>query len=147
NAEQLLELAPDGTLHWRAGDHHDGTGEPTGDLSVEVFDASLKPLYKSPNATRADLGAPPSVPEHLRSVAASLSLPGDLRLRVLSGGCAVGNKNVVIRAARSDGPIREQLATQAIALGVALGGMVLLATLSGYSLAKRALAPVAKMAE
>jgi heavy metal sensor kinase len=147
NAEQLLERTPEGALHWRAGDHHDGSGEPTGDLSIEVFDASLKPLYKSPNATRADLGAPPSVPEHLRSEVASLSFPGELRLRVLSGGCAVGGKNVVIRAARSDGAIREQLRSQAIALGVVLGAMVLLATLSGYALARRALSPVAKMAE
>ncbi|MBI3725235.1 HAMP domain-containing protein [bacterium] len=147
NAEQLLERAPEGGLRWRAGQRADGHAEPEADRSIEVFGADGNLLYRSRTALAVDLGSPPSVPEHMRNGPASRAFPGDGHLRVLSGGCAVNGLPVVIRAARSDKLVRDQLALLGGSITAALVAMVLMATLTGYAIAGRALAPLAKMAE
>jgi heavy metal sensor kinase len=142
-AEARLERGPGGALRWMSRDRHD---EPDPERLVEVFDEEGRPLYRSPTSLSIDLGPAPRVPEHMRDGARSHSF-GDVHVRVLSGGCTVGGTPVVIRATRSDRPQRRQLATAAAAMTFGLVGMVLLATLSGYGLARHALRPVGKMAE
>jgi len=109
---------PDGTVHWAA--YEDGDQDAA---AVEVLGADGGLLYRSPRFREAP----------------------DVRLR--AEAATVDGKKVLIRAARSDAPIRAELneLLAVLLLGLPLG--VGVAAGGGYLLARRALRPVGRMAE
>ena len=67
--------------------------------------------------------------------------------RILTGKTRVGGISLVIQVAESEGPMREYLRDLLLVLLFGLPLAVAIAGLGGYSLARRALAPVDRMAE
>ena len=67
--------------------------------------------------------------------------------RILTGKTKVGNISLVIQVAKSEGPMRKYLRDLLLVLLFGLPLAVAIAGLGGYSLARRALAPVDRMAE
>jgi heavy metal sensor kinase len=140
-AEEMWEQRPDGTFTWFEGDPGQADGPwlkvwaPDGELIYRTFSADWYPIEESARlAAQAD-GRIVAVPAARAT------------FRVLSGHSRLGGRPVVIQVARSEASTRMELSQLLLflALGVPLAGAV--AGLGGYSLARRALAPVERMAE
>lgn len=67
--------------------------------------------------------------------------------RVFTGGSRIGGRPVIVQVARSEAPLLQDLRQLAFVLLLGLPVGVAAAVLGGYSLARRALAPVDRMAE
>jgi heavy metal sensor kinase len=67
--------------------------------------------------------------------------------RILTGTTQVGNVMLVVQVAESEGPMRQNLRDLLLMLLLGLPIAVAIAGLGGYTLARRALAPVDRMAE
>jgi heavy metal sensor kinase len=139
-AAEMVEQRPDGTLTW-----FEGTGaadspwlqvwSPGGDLLYQSIGAEVNPVPAAASlAARAD---------H-RIV--TVPMPS-VRYRVLSGEARVANRPVVLQVARSDAQLQRELHQLLLMLVLGLPLGVAVAGLGGYSLARRALAPVDRMAE
>src|SRR5207244_13236802 len=74
-------------------------------------------------------------------------IPGDVRVRRLSGPYTVDGLAVVIQVARSEEPLRRELRELLMIMGAGLPLAVGIAAISGYFLARRVLAPVSSMLE
>jgi heavy metal sensor kinase len=138
-AAEMWEQRPDGTLTWFGeGDDEDSpwlqVWSPSGDLLFRTAAAKRHPLSQV-IALDAEPGASTSVQI------------GDMTFRVLSRRSVIGGTGVVIQVARSEGPLQLQLQQLMLfqLLGFPLGAAA--AGLGGYALARRALAPVERMAE
>jgi heavy metal sensor kinase len=94
---------------------------------VEVLDPTGRVLFRSPEL------------DH--------ELRGDEPMRWLDRRTTIDENQVTIRAARSLRPLRRELAELALGLGLGLPLAVGFAGGFGYLLAKRALAPIGRMAE
>ena len=82
-----------------------------------------------------------------RSGYASVLSSGNVPVRVLSRPYVVDGQPVVIRVARSAARLRDELKTLLLVLGFGFPIAVGIAACGGYALARRALAPVGKMAD
>lgn len=141
-ATEMAEQRPDGTLTWFEGD--DATGQnspwlqvwsPSGQLVFQTAVAERNPLPDSALlAARAD--------DQIVSVPTMWSA-----FRVLSGRSTIGGKPMVLQVARSETQMRRDLRDLGLILMLGLPLGVAVAGLGGYSLARRALAPVDRMAE
>ncbi len=67
--------------------------------------------------------------------------------RVFTGGSRIGGRPVIVQVARSEAPLMQDLRQLAFVLLLGLPVGVAAAVLGGYSLARRALAPVDRMTE
>jgi heavy metal sensor kinase len=143
-ASDMLYQRPDGRIEW-PGSHDANTAledspwlqvwSPAGELLEQTLHAQLKPVPTADVlAAQAD-GTIVSVPETTPPT------------RVLSRRSVIGEAPVVIQVARDEISLREQLGNLlfVLLLGLPLG--VAAAGLGGYTLARRALAPVERMAE
>ncbi|MBI4604502.1 MAG: HAMP domain-containing protein [Planctomycetes bacterium] len=144
-AEEMLEVRPDGEVRWRVQGHAEEHGEEEG--WVEVWNLDGKPLYRSKSFARARVD-PSLLPLPQGSTGySSLALPDGSRVRVLTDRYPLGDVSVVIRVGRSEERLRhelwELLGLLALGFVIAVGA----AGVSGYVLARRALAPVGRMAE
>src|SRR5262245_8591103 len=139
-ASDMLAQRPDGSIA-----PYEETGE--GDspwLQVYSLDGDL--LYETPEARRSP------VPESDR-----LAAKADERIvtvpvlnppyRVMSGGARIGGRPVIVQVARSEGSIIQDLRQLLYILLLGLPIAVAAAGVGGYVLARRALAPVDRMAE
>ncbi len=141
SAEQMLERTPDGGVRWRPLHHEEAGKEP--DKWVEVWSTSGQLLCRDPAkpGTSPFSAAAPAGPAAARSTAIGLEV------REMTALCTADGVSVLIRAARLEEPVhrelRELLAILALGLPLAVGA----ASVGGYLLARRALAPVGKMAE
>jgi heavy metal sensor kinase len=141
-ANEMAEQRPDGTLTWFDGDTGDGQDSPwlqvwspAGQLLFKTMAAERSPLAESERlALRAD--------DQIVSVATLWTA-----VRVLSGRSMIGGKPVVIQVARSEAPMRSNLRDLRFVLMVGLPLGVAVAGVGGYTLARRALAPVDRMAD
>jgi len=122
-AEQMLERTPAGGVGWRA--------EPDDDDDEAIAGRWLE--VRSPDGTL--LYARPS------------GIPADVRVRRLSGPYTVDGLPVVIQVARSEEPLHRELRELLIIMAAGLPFAVAIAAMGGYFLARRALAPVSRMAE
>jgi heavy metal sensor kinase len=122
-AEQMLERTPAGAVGWRA--------EPDDDDDEAVAGRWLE--VRSPEGTL--LYARPS------------GIPTDVRLRRLSGPYTVDGLPVVIQVARSEEPLRRELRELLMIMGAGFPLAVAIASVGGYFLARRALAPLGRMAD
>jgi signal transduction histidine kinase len=141
-AAEMVEQRPDGSLTWFEGDPGDGKSPwlqvwtPAGDL-----------LYRSAFAERLPIPGSLWLRSHPEAGILSLSTASPARFRVLSARSRIGGALVTIQVARSETPMRQDLGQLMLILifGLPLG--VAAAGFGGYSLARRALAPVDRMAE
>ncbi len=77
-----------------------------------------------------------------------MTIPGgDPPLRVLSRRGRIASRPVVIQVARSEGPMRQQIRDVVLILLLGLPLAVATAGLGGYTVARRALAPIERMTE
>lgn len=139
-ASDMLAQRPDGRI-----EPYLETGE--GDSPwLQVWSLTNELLYNTPAARRNPVPG-----------ASKLAARADDRItridsmeppyRILSGGSRIGGRPVVVQVARSEAPIMEDLHQLLLVLLFGLPVGVAAAVLGGYSLARRALAPVDRMAE
>jgi heavy metal sensor kinase len=141
-ASDMLAQRPDGTIA-----PYDETGE--GDspwLQVWSLDGHL--LYDTPEARRnpvprSDKLAVAAKEEDRTVTISEVSPP----FRVMSGGARIGARPVLVQVARSEGEITQSLNQLIYILFLGLPGAVAVAGVGGYLLARRALAPIERMAE
>jgi len=145
-AEQMLERSNDGGIRCRADEHHHE--EDSNDAAwLEVWNPAGQLLYR--RAALAGASKNPffsSLPLE-RSGYASVLSSGNVPVRVLSRPYVVDGQPVVIRVARSAARLRDELKTLLLVLGFGFPIAVGIAACGGYALARRALAPVGKMAD
>ncbi len=139
-ASDMLAQRPDGSIA-----PYDETGE--GDSPwLQVWSADGKLLYDTPEARRNPVPKSDklaTVPDERIVTVPEVNPP----YRVMSGNARIGGRPVVVQVARSEGAIWQDLnqLTYILFLGLPIG--VAAAGLGGYLLARRALAPVDRMAE
>jgi heavy metal sensor kinase len=141
SAEALLAPTPDGRVAWSGDRHHDPDEDqdrgsdvwsPNGDqIGTSGSAATLPPVAL---ATAGAQGRYESI------------VAGGRRWRTLVGTTLVSGRSVVLRVARSEERLREQLSEvlKVLVLGVPL--VIVLAGFGGYLLARRALAPIDHLA-
>src|SRR6266699_5008390 len=139
-ASDMLAQRPDGTIA-----PYDETGE--GDspwLQVWSLDGEL--LYDTPSARRNPV--PASDQLAVKADEQIITVPGvSPPYRVMSGGARISGTPVVVQVARSEGSIIQDQHRLVYLLLLGLPVAVAAAGIGGYALARRALAPVDRMAE
>jgi heavy metal sensor kinase len=141
-ASDMLAQRPDGTIA-----PYDETGE--GDSPwLQVWSLDGKLLYDTPEARRNP------VPNGARLAVSSKEEDRIIEIpevnppyRVMSGGARIGGRPVLVQVARSEGPIAQNLKELLYILLLGLPGAMVIAGVGGYVLARRALAPLDRMAE
>jgi signal transduction histidine kinase len=143
--QEELDVTDDGRLVWRSSGHPDeaeGSGTPRGRW-LEVWTREGQLVLRSASSEPLSLG-PPEASEEPRLMT---TIREGSRVRVSSAIQTISGVPVLVRAARSEEPVRrelrELLVIQAFAVPLALA----LAAGGGYYLARRALGPVARMVE
>lgn len=142
-AEEMVDQTPDGRFAWFIGDGHGGDEDspwlqvwsPTGRLLYRTAVAESSPLSETSQlASRADGRI-------------ALVHRGIDTFRVLSGPSTIALQPVVIQVARSERPMQQDLRKLLLVLVLGLPLGVAAAGFAGYSVARRALAPIDRMAE
>jgi heavy metal sensor kinase len=141
SAEGLLTLTQDGRVAMSGDRHHDPDNDedrgsdvwsPNGDqIGRSGASAALPPVALAAAGGQA----------HYESIVA-----GARRWRTLIGTTLVSGRSVVLRVARSEERLREQLSEVLKVLVLGLPLVIVLAGLGGYLLARRALAPIDHLA-
>jgi heavy metal sensor kinase len=145
-AEQMLERSNDGSIRWWADEHHHE--EDSNDAAwLEVWNPAGQLLYRRAAFAGASKNLFFSSLPLERSGYASVLSSGNVPVRVLSRPYVVDGQPVVIRVARSAARLRDELKTLLLVLGFGFPIAVGIAACGGYALARRALAPVGKMAD
>ena len=143
--QEELEVTDEGRLVWRGSGHPDEAEESTTVRGrwLEVWSRDGQLLLRSATGEPLGLGAPDpatdSGPATLRR--------GESPLRVSSGIRTVAGVPVLVRAARSEEAVRRELRELSLVQGIGLPIALALAGAGGYQLARRALRPVALMAD
>jgi heavy metal sensor kinase len=140
-AEGRLTRTSDGRIAWRDEEHHDQVDEP--ERVFEVWAATGEQLHRS----AASVSLPPVAlasatrPYRYETVRAN----GD-RWRTLTSSITVAGHSVVLRVARSEERVLEQLWEVLLVLVLGLPLIVVLAGVGGYLIARRALLPIDRLA-
>ena len=139
----MVDEGPDGRITWYDPDEAN-VSEDSPWLQVWSPDGDL--LYANRVAKRSPLSGSRELA--LRSDDRFVSMASDgARYRVLSRHGKISGQPVVLQVARSEATTAQELRDLALILVLGLPLGVALAGLGGYSLARRALAPVNRMAE
>lgn len=142
-ATEMWEQRPDGTLTWFEGEPGQAESpwltvwEPGGRLLYRTTVAEWYPIRESARLAEEPDG---------RIVAVSSAKTRTV-FRVLSGRSRLDGRPVVIQVARSEASMWLELRELVLFLALGLPLAVLVAGLGGYSMARRALAPVERMAD
>ena len=139
-ASDMLAQRPDGTIA-----PYDETGE--GDSPwLQVWSLNGHLLYDTPEARRNPV--PASDQLAVKADEQIVTVPGvSPPYRILSGPSRIGGQPVVVQVARSELTITQSMKQLLFVLLLGLPFGVAAAGLGGYSLARRALAPVDRMSE
>jgi heavy metal sensor kinase len=156
NVEQLVTRTPDGAMTWRPiiqRGHEDTReeAEAEGALSpaIQIWDPGgrllTQRLSRSTAAVAETMATAPPADEGYSSV----RLADDSTVRSLTRRGQIEGAAVVVRVIRSEAPLEEELRRLLWVLGLGLGLPVALGLAGGggYLLARRALAPVGRIAE
>ncbi|MBI3249295.1 MAG: heavy metal sensor histidine kinase [Deltaproteobacteria bacterium] len=145
-AEQMLERTADGGIRWRADDHHHDE-DASDEGWLDVWSPEGKLLYRSASFASGGGGAPSFGLPTPRQRYESVTLPGEVHIRTLSSSYLIDSLPVVIRVARSAERLRRELDDLLLVLLLGLPVAVGITGVGGYALARRALAPVNRMAD
>jgi heavy metal sensor kinase len=139
-ASDMLAQRPDGSIA-----PYEETGE--GDSPwLQVYSLDRDLLYETPEARRNPV--PDSAKFAAKADERIVTVPGlTPPYRVMSGGARIGGKPVIVQVARSEGSIMQDLHQLLYILLLGLPIAVVTAGVGGYVMARRALAPVDRMAE
>jgi heavy metal sensor kinase len=141
-AVEMAEQRPDGSLAWFEG----STGDDEDSPWLQVWSPEGELLFRTAVAGRQPI--PESGALAARADNRIVSVPtATVPIRVLSGHSKVGGKGVVLQVARSEAGMRRTMHDLIVTLLLSLPLAVAAAGLGGYSLARRALAPVDRIAE
>jgi heavy metal sensor kinase len=145
-AEEMLERTANDGIRWRLNEHRhaEDSGEDTG---LEVWGPAGQLLYRKALFTREEVISRSFAIPLQQHGYMSITLPGDVHVRILAEPYVIGDLPVVIRVARSEAQLRHELNELLIVLGLGFPVAVGVAGLGGYTLARRALAPVGRMAD
>ncbi len=143
-AEAMLIRSEDGKVAWRVDDHHH-EDESHESLQVEVWSPGGELLFRS-DSVRSVADLLPSPGDGQRRIA-SVSRTDDRGLRYLEDTYSIAGRGAIVRVIRSEGRYRQTLERLALIefLGLPIG--IAVAGIGGYTLARRALAPVAQMTD
>ena len=138
-ASAMVEQTPEGSITWYEDITEEGfwlrVWSPDGELLYQNAEAARSPVLESRElALRADESIA-DVPHPLAPV------------RVLTRRGQIGGTPVTIQVGRSEVAMREELEQLALILALGLPLAVAVAGLGGYTLARRALLPVERMAD
>jgi heavy metal sensor kinase len=138
---EMLDVLPDGSLGT-----YDSSGDSDASPWLQVWSLEGELLYSTWNAQRTQV---PHVDELAREAENEIVSVVDVDppWRVLSGQSNIGDTPFVIQVAQSEEAMRRERAELLLVLLLGLPIGVALAGLGGYSLARRALAPVNSMAD
>lgn len=145
-AEEMLERTADGGIRRRINEHRhaEDSGEDTG---LEVWSPAGQLLYRRALFTPEEvISRSPAIPLQQHGYI-SVTLPGNVHRRILAEPYVIAGLPVVIRVARSETQLRHELNELLIVLVLGFPVAVGVAGLGGYALARRALAPVGRMAD
>lgn len=123
-AEHMLERHRDGSVGWRAEPHDHDHDEDVGQRWLEVRGGDGGLLYTRPAA-----------------------IPREPAVRRASAPYAIDGLPVTLIVARSEEPLRRELHELLLIMALGLPLAVALAAVGGYALARRALAPVGRLAD
>ena len=140
-AAGMAERGPDGSLSWFEGD-------PWSEESpwLQVWTTSGTLIYRTAVARR--LPVPESEALLDRAGEEIVSIPIEpAPFRLLGTRTTIGNYPVIIQVGRSEALMRREIGELALVLLLGLPLSVLAAGVGGYYLARRALAPLARMTE
>lgn len=140
-AEERLTRTPDGRVEWAATQHTDEHGGET--RVYEVWSTAGEQLHRSDSAVALPPFPVSAVDATYRYDTVAVE---GRRWRTLASLVLVGNQGVVLRAARSEEPLRDELREILVVLALGLPLVVALAAAGGYLLARRALAPIDHLA-
>jgi heavy metal sensor kinase len=142
-AYDMLALRPDGSIA-----PYDETG--AGDSPwLRVYSPDGQFLWDTPEARRNPVPASDRlarIPDE-RIVTVPNEKPPFVPYRIMSGNAKIGSRPVVVQVARSEESILQDQSQLLYMLLLGLPAAVALAGIGGYGLARRALAPVDRMAE
>jgi heavy metal sensor kinase len=140
-AEGFISEGADGRILWSDDRHHDPDDDQ--DRGSEVWTASGEQVHSSgasrdfPPVAVATVAAAP----RYESIVVS-----GRQWRTLTATTPAGGRSVILRVSRSEEHLRAQLQEVLVVLVVGLPLVVALAGLGGYFLARRALAPIDRLA-
>ena len=140
-AAEMAEQRPDGTLSW-----FEGIDNSIDSPWLQVWSESGQLLFRTGVAERNPVPDAGRLANHADQRIVSVDTPA-ATFRVLSGRSRIVGKPVVIQVARTDVLMRQELRDLMLMLVLGIPFGVVAAGLGGYSLARRALAPVERMAE
>jgi heavy metal sensor kinase len=136
-AAEMAEQKPDGTLSWFEGTTSDDEDSPW----LQVWSPDGELLYRTAVADREPLAESAALARRADSRIAIVATP-TVPFRVLSGPSRIAGRRVVLQVARSEAAMRRTIRDLIITLLLSLPLAVAAAGVGGYSLARRALAPV-----
>jgi heavy metal sensor kinase len=140
-AAEMAEQRPDGKLYW-----FEGIDNNVDSPWLQVWTENGQRLYSTGVAERNPIPEAEWLATHADQRIVSVATP-EATFRVLSGRSRIVGKPVVIQVARTDVLMRQELRDLLLMLVLGIPFGVVAAGLGGYSLARRALAPVERMAE
>lgn len=145
-AEEMLERTANDGIRWRINEHRhaENSDEDTG---LEVWSSTGQLLYRRALFTREEVTSRSFALPLQQHGYISVSLPGNVHIRILAEPYVIAGLPVVIRVARSEAQLRHELNELLIVLVLGFPVAVGVAGLGGYALARRALAPVGRMAD
>ena len=141
-AEGLLTWMPDGRVAW-VGDRQIDPDDDEVRIVYEVWSSSGEQIHRS--------GTSAQLPPIVRGAAGvryrydTVAASGE-RWRTLTATTTIGGHAVVLRASRSEERLRGQLREVLVVLVLGLPLVVVLAGVGGFILARRALAPIDRLA-
>ena len=143
--QEELEVTDDGHLVWRGSGHPDEAEESATVRGrwLEIWSPQGQILLRSATSDPLALGPPDGAAD----TSPTSHGEGEARVRVSSGIRAIAGVPVVVRAARSEEPVRHELRELMLIQGIGLPIALALAAAGGYQLARRALGPVARMVD
>jgi heavy metal sensor kinase len=141
-AEGLLTWMPDGRVAW-IGDRHLDPDDDEVRIVYEIWSSSGEQIHRSGTTAALPAVALESAGVRYRyeTVAASAE-----RWRTLTATTSIGGHAVVLRVSRSEERLRGQLREILVVLVLGLPLVVALAGVGGFVLARRALAPIDRLA-
>ena len=144
--EGLIENTPDGMVALKSVHH--GEDELNTQRFVEVWSPNGILLYRSPTLQGRTLGGPPPPsPEDTAEPAPStVRLADGTRVRMAASIPSVDGRRVFLRVAHSEQGLWQEMEEIVSVLLLVLPPALVLAGLSGFALARKALAPIDVMA-
>jgi len=142
-AAEMYEERANGELSWFDGDGPENDEEQPW---LQVWNTGGELLFRTSVARRNPLPGSASLARRPSDVLARVD-HGGMPFRILSRAVTLGTRPVVIQVARSESSMRRDRSELLLVLAFGLPLALAAAALGGYALARRALAPVGRMAD